>query len=385
MPHQDPGLIEVRSPPKRPQVLVVDDNATNRELLRSLLAGDADIIEAPDGPRAIELVEHEEIDLVLLDVMLPGLTGYDVCRKMREIRPGDYLPILLLTSLSEGVEKVAGFEAGADDFISKPFNTNELRLRVRAFLRTRRLQVEGEAHRKDLLRLHDLKDDLVALLVHDLRNPLAGLMAHLHLLDSEPMTADARESVESAYHSTERLRDLIDDLLKVRRLEDDAFKLVRETRNLTEVVDEVIRTMDGAARENRMTVVHDASARVDVAVDVSLLKRAVENLLANAIRFGGKGTAIIVRTSATEKDAIISVQDAGPGIPAEERILLFSKYGSSTLRHAGLRSGQGLGLYLVGLVMRLHDGNVFVDDAQASGTRVVMTLPKVDATPSSIS
>jgi two-component system sensor histidine kinase/response regulator len=359
----------------RPRVLVVDDNAANRELLRSILEDEVEVLEASDGTTAIAFTEAWLPDLVLLDVMMPDTSGYTVCRKLRSLRGGEHLPILLVTSLADDGERIQGFRAGADDFITKPFNTYELRLRVRAFLRSRRLFLERQVLLEDLQRLHDLKDDLAALLVHDLRNPLTGLMGHLGLLEELVVTDIERESVKAATLASQRLRELIDDLLQVRLLEDNAYEVTRTPHELASVVGDAAKTMQGAAIARGMTICLDTAASRQLSCEPTLLRRAVENLLANAIRHAPKDSEVLVRIAESSGALVLTVEDAGPGIPDDERPILFTKYGSKELRRGGRRTGHGLGLYLVSLVMRAHGGTVKVDAERRAGTSVVMTFP----------
>jgi len=363
--------------PKRQRVLIVDDSLVNRELLRSLLEQEVDLEEAVDGTTALAMADDSDFDLVLLDVMMPDLSGYEVCKRLRASRGNEHLPILLLTSLTEQSERVQGFDAGADDFITKPINTVELRLRVRAFLRARRLYRERQALLDDLQRLHDLKDDLATLLVHDLRNPLAGLVAHLQLIDTDALTEDARESLESARNATQRLREMIDDLLQVRILEEGALEVVRDRQRVDAILAEAVETMDGPARARDIALALVRTGAHEIACERTLVRRAVENLLANAIRHGPAGSTVGIHTLATPTAIEVRVEDEGPGIPEEQRPLLFSKYGTTELRRGGRRSGHGLGLYLVSLVMRAHGGQVRVEEGVRRGTRVVMSFPRV--------
>jgi two-component system sensor histidine kinase/response regulator len=357
-------------------VLIADDQAANRELIRTVLESEVEVVEVSDGAAALERVEAGDIDLLLLDVMMPGLTGYEVTRRLRASRSNEFLPILLVTSLTETRERVAGFEAGADDFITKPINTHELRLRVRAFLRTRRLHLERQAMLAQLQHLHDLKDDLATLLVHDLRNPLTGLMANLDLLESEPLTAGARESVTGAHHATRLLKEMVDDLLQVRLLEDGAQTIDVRRHDCGELVREAIATMAAAAEARGLHIRPVTPSALSVDCDATLVRRALENLLANAIRHSLRESEVVVRAETDQQMIRLGVEDAGPGIPREQRSLLFAKYGSTELRRGGRRSGHGLGLYLVSLVMQAHRGGVSVDDSFMAGTRVVMTLPR---------
>src|SRR5438874_8307428 len=168
----------------RPAVLVVDDETMNRSLFRATLGASCEVIEAASGRQALELLQKRRVDLVLLDVMMPEMNGYDVCKRIKELST-EYLPVLLVTALGEQEDRNRGLEAGADDFLSKPVDRRELLLRTRAFLRLREQEKVIRSQLEQLQRLQHAKDDLVALLVHDLRSPLAGIIAHLQLLQEE--------------------------------------------------------------------------------------------------------------------------------------------------------------------------------------------------------
>src|SRR5215470_8727684 len=168
----------------RPPVLVVDDEPMNRSVIRGTLAGFCKVIEAGSGDEALQKLKERRVDLVLLDVMMPKMNGYDVCRRVKN-EARDYLPVILVTALGEQEDRNRGLEAGADDFLTKPVDRRELLLRTRAFLR---LREQDTIIRRQLEQMHQLqsaKDDLVSLLVHDLRSPLAGIVAHLQLLQEE--------------------------------------------------------------------------------------------------------------------------------------------------------------------------------------------------------
>lgn len=358
-------------------ILIVDDGAANRELLRTLLEPDYMVLEAADGPRAIRLVAEHDVDLVVLDVMMPGMTGYEVTRQLRTARGDDLLPILLLTSLSSAEERREGFVAGADDFISKPVDAHELRLRVRAFLRTRRLFRERNALLVEAQQLHAIKDDFIALLVHDLRNPLAGLLAYLELLGFEAISESARETLDGATAAARRLQDLTGELLQARLLEEGALTAKLAPHDLGEVARAASATVAGLMASQRVAVdVVPASPAFTVACDAPLLQRALENLLTNAIKHAPRDSRVTVRVTTDGTCAMLEVQDEGTGISAEQRPLMFSKYGTLAMRTAGRGRGHGLGLYFVGLVMQAHAGVVRVDDGAVVGTRIVMSLPR---------
>ncbi|MHB1312925.1 MAG: hybrid sensor histidine kinase/response regulator [Gemmatimonadaceae bacterium] len=358
-------------------VLVVDDGAVNRELLRTLLEPDYTVLEAADGPTALRLVAEQDVDLVVLDVMMPGMTGYEVTRQLRAARGDDLLPILLLTSLSAAEERRQGFVAGADDFISKPVDAHELRLRVRAFLRTRRLFRERNALLVEAQQLHAIKDDFVALLVHDLRNPLAGLLAYLEMMGFETISASARETLEGATAAARRLHDLTGELLQARLLEEGALTATLESHDLGDVARAAVASVAGLSASQRVAVdVVPATPAFSVACDAPLLQRALENLLTNAIKHAPRDSRVTVRVTINGSCVMLEVEDEGKGISAEQRPLMFSKYGTLALRSAGRGRGHGLGLYFVGLVMQAHGGTVRVDEGALVGTRIVMSIPR---------
>lgn len=245
-------------PPGRATVLLVDDELENRVLIRYYLEPEYDVLEAADGPSALALLERVNVDLVLLDVMMPEMSGFDVCRRIKH--EGEvYLPVVLLTALDEQGERNRGLDAGADDFLSKPVDRNELLLRVRTFVRLRRkeqrivqqisaLQERDQVIQKqveELKALDVIKDDLVAMMVHDLRNPLAGILGFLGSLAGDIEDPALRSDVDMALQSSLRLREILDDMLHVRMLECGTVRLHRELVRAGSVVEDAIQSVWG--------------------------------------------------------------------------------------------------------------------------------------------
>ena len=185
-------------------ILVVDDEPLNRVVMRASLTG-CQVIEAENGRRALEVLEKTPVDLVLLDIMMPEMDGYEVCRRIKETPREGYLPVLLVSALGDQADRNRGLEAGADDFVGKPFDRRELLLRVTAFLRLREQDRVIRKQLADLARMQAAKDDLVALIVHDLRSPLSGVVAYLQLLQEE-VTGRAANDVKMALQSADTAR-----------------------------------------------------------------------------------------------------------------------------------------------------------------------------------
>src|SRR5882724_2029986 len=202
------------------RILIVDDEKQNRVLLRAMLGGEYRIEEAVSGPQALELLTRERFDLVLLDVMMPGMTGYEVCKSIKAGRSDTFLPVLLVTALSAQDQKNLGLQAGADDFLTKPVDRRELLLRVRAFLRLRSQDSMIRLQLKQLAQLQNTKDEMLSLMVHDLRSPLAGIVSHLSLIIEDAPEGHLREDAQAALRSADGMRDSLEEALQIRLLEE---------------------------------------------------------------------------------------------------------------------------------------------------------------------
>jgi len=375
---------------KRARILLVDDELTNRVLVRAYLESQYDVFEATDGHSALALIERMYFDLVLLDVMMPEMSGFEVCQRIK--RGKEYLPVILLTALDRQEERNAGLSAGADDFLSKPVDPQELTLRVGTFVRLRQqdqrirrqlaeLRERDEIIQKqveDLRELDVIKDDLVSMMVHDLRNPLAGIVGFLGMVVSDIDDERVRSDADMALRASSRLREILDDMLHVRMLESGAVQLHRELIQAGVVVEDAIKSVWGAARARGVKV----SAVVDedhlyVDADAKLVRRAVENLLSNAVKYSPSGACVSTSVSQVGGDVRIEVADRGSGIPDAMKSQLFEKFGSIEAARGDTRRGFGLGLYLVKMVASAHGGSTSVRDRKSGGCAFGLFLPNI--------
>lgn len=369
-------LPETMGETERATILVVDDDPRGRQLAAGYLKASYSVVEAENGPAAIELSERSPVDLVLLDVMMPGMSGFEVCQKLKGRSDGTFLPVLLLTALGEQEHRNQGLEVGADDFLTKPVDRRELSLRVRAFLKIRQQEKLIRGQMAHLKRLTAFKDDLVSLLVHDIRNPLNAVLLNLILVGREA-AKDGRPALCEPLRRTEeaarRISDRLGELLDVRLLEEGELKLQAEPVALESVLTEAVSSFDAAARSWGVTLEVSAENGAVALADVKLLQRAVENLLANAIRYSPRGQAVSVRALALEGGAEIAVADRGPGVPDSFKRKIFDRFGSVEGREE--RQGHGLGLYLVRLVTAAHGGRAWVEDRDGGGATFRLFFP----------
>ena len=364
---------------RRGCVLVVDDEARNRKLMRRFLEPSWEVCEAASGPEAIEVLRTSNVDLVLLDVMMPGQDGLETCRIIRTQRPKEFLPVILVTGLCGQEDKNRGLEAGADDFLGKPIDRRELVLRVGNFLRLREQEQVIAAKIVEVQRLQALKDDLVSLLVHDLRNPLAGLLSSLELALDGATGDQLREDLQRASAMAETLRGALDEMLQVRLLEENAVVAHRANHDLGAIVRAAAATFEPVARRRRLELRVTTEGEEMAAVDARLLQRSLENLLSNALKYTSAGTQVDVELRSHAGTVQLEVSDRGPGIPDALKGVLFERFGSVEAQRGKQRRGVGLGLYFVKLAAEAHGGSVSVHDRPGGGALFRLQLAAATA------
>jgi len=370
-------------------ILVVDDDQRNVRLVESILkANGYTVLRAYDGEEALRLVASEQPDLMLLDVMMPTLSGFEVCRRLRERHETRLLPILMITALTAVEDKVQGLDLGADDFLSKPINRTELLAKVRAILRVRVLQEEVERQRKELetanralLTIQRFKESMGQMVVHDLKNPLAGIMGNIQLIQIQraQMTSPRLEELlQRTQDSARQMARMIQNILEVAKLEEQKMPLRRQTVDVKPVVSTSIAelmslsTRDGVRLANE---VPDGLPAVDA--DPELVGRILANLLSNAFKHTPSGGRIVVGTRDEGDEITITVSDNGEGIPEDLQPYIFEKFvaGESDDRRR-MTYDSGLGLTFCRLAVQAHGGRIWVRSRPGEGTVVHFSLPR---------
>jgi signal transduction histidine kinase len=360
--------------PARARILVVDDEAVLQLLVRGWLGQEHDLFEAHDGAEALAALDRVEPDLVLLDVVMPGASGLEVCAEIKRRRAdGPLLPVLLLTALGDRDHVRAGLRAGADDFIAKPCDADELRLRVRAFLRTRRQDLLIRRQLAELRRISALKDDLVALVAHDLRSPLGTVLSLVRTAREDLQHPDVPQDLDDALVAAERVREITEDLLQVRLLEHGEYAPARAPVCAGDLVRHAVEPLRPQAEARGIAVQVEVEGDPRFELDGRLVGRAVQNLLANALKYGPANGRVEVRVGHAGADLVLEVADRGPGLPAELRAGGFREL-TDEERQRDPRRGYGLGLQLVQLVARAHGGEVTALERPGGGALLRLRL-----------
>ncbi len=351
---------------ERPRILLADDNADMRDYLSRLLSERWQVEAVADGQAALAAALAAPPDLVLADVMMPGLDGFELLRALRSNPATRALPILLLSARAGEEARVEGLEAGADDYLVKPFSARELVARIAAQLEAARLRgqiAESErVARRQAEADSRAKDQFLAMLSHELRNPLGAIRTAAHTL--EGAGASPSLSPEAIRHlsriitrQSRHLTLLLDDLLDVARVTAGKIELRRDPVNLAEIAERCLRTFTGAGLLERHRIEAEI-APAWVEGDATRLEQVVSNLLENAVKYTPAGGLVRLRAERRDGEAVLRVEDTGVGIPAEILPHIFDLFvqGERTLDRS--QGGLGLGLTLVRQLVEKQGGRV---------------------------
>ncbi len=367
----------------RARILVVDDNEQNRALVEATVEAEGhEAILAAGGEEGIAAFDREKPDCVLLDVRMPRIDGFAVCKHIRASPGGADVPVIFLTALRDVETFDRALAAGADDFLTKPVLPTELAVRLHAALEIRRLGAELREHyalirrqRDDLMRLQLQKEMLMAFVVHDLKNPVGAMdLLAQSLIRDRSLPAEARETAALIRGSARQLGRLVQNLLDLSKSEEG--KLVPRIARVD------LRTLAADVREGLSPTA--AASKVDLALaieaaevtaDPDLLRRVLENLVENAIRHAPRGTAVTLSSAAQGGGVELRVTDRGAGIPPEAREQVFARF--VQLDHASpvsSRAGRGLGLAFCKIAVEAHGGTIWIEDA-GPGAAMCLRLP----------
>ena len=368
----------------KPVILVVDDQPLNIELLEAHLVPQGyEIIKATSGEEALMKLAGNQIDLILLDVMMPSMNGYEVCRVLKQ--KAEYLPVIMITALGSRDSRLKGIESGADDFLSKPFDSTELKLKVKNLLKTKSLYDKVENSYREIKALDEMKDSLTSFIVHDLRSPLTGIMGYLGLLSmSKKLEKQDLVYVERATKSVKVMTDMISNLLDMAKMENNEVVINAEECKIAEILSSAIKAIAPMISEKNIHLsdkTSETNARVNVQRD--LIERIAQNLLSNAIHYTpGKGNILIESELAEKSKSVrVSVSDSGYGIPNEHKQKIFDKFATVETKEKRIRGSTGLGLTFCKLAVELHGGKIWVEDRPGGGSVFRFTLPLSEIKP----
>ncbi len=351
------------------RILVVDDNDLNVEMLcMRLRRSGFDAKGVLSGPEALALLEKEPFDLVVLDIMMPEMDGYQVLREIRKHFSITELPVIMATAKSETSDVVQAFELGANDYVTKPIDLWVLLARVRTQLKLRRLIRE--------------KDEFLAIASHDLKNPLNNIhgYAKLFLMTAkvgEPLTQEMLAMVERTVRQSHVMLRIIVDYLDYHALEEGELTLAREQVDLNQLVAECVEEHKVQYREKGLTIEFvPSSTPAVVAVDTMRITQVLHNLFSNAIKFSHRGSKIRVFFEYLEGGVVkISIHDGGPGLTPQEQRSIFEKFSRVGSRGTAGERGSSIGLSIAKRLVEMHGGRIGCENHPQGGAVFWFTLP----------
>ncbi len=358
-------------------IMAVDDTPANLKLLQEMLQGAGyRVLAFPRGTLALKAARRNPPDLVLLDITMPDMDGCEVCQHFKEDEKLKDIPILFISALNEIGDKVRAFRAGGVDFVTKPFQFEEVNARVQTHLALQKQRRELEERYLELKRLEEMRDGLLHMIVHDMRSPLTVILGSLDLAELEPQTDSGSESLEHARFASRRLMEMISTLLDMNRLETGQLKINPAAVDLDDLISSSISAFSPTLG-GRVIKQSSKLAESEYRLDQELMERVLFNLLSNAIKYtsDSHGRIQVIASDRPDGQLELAVIDNGPGIPSEFQERVFEKFiqvekGSERRRHSS-----GLGLNFCKLVAEAHGGSIGFREAEGGGSHFWIRIP----------
>ena len=371
-------------------ILVVDDNQDNIDLLDFALSDlRYHVLKALNGKTALVIAEKERPELIILDIQMPEMDGFEVLRRLRKNAHTEKIPVILLTAMRKDPQSIeSGLALGADEYLTKPIDTEELLVRVKSIMRVKKAEQE----------LERTKTDFTAMLVHDLRSPLAGIKGTLECFrdmgTGEVLDQLHHELLEAALISSEKMLNLINDLLDLSKLEAGKLVLTKMKIDFPAIVDLACKNLRIPMNKKKLRLEQKYTSKLPkVNIDPDKIGQVMTNFVSNSIKFTPEGGTIRVSANLEDfsdeldgrirKRLVVTVADTGAGIAKEELPLLFDKYKQTKTGKMSRYKGTGLGLAISKRIIEAHNGKVWVESELSKGTTFFFTIPLSDSTPSS--
>ncbi len=354
-----------------PTILVVDDTQQNVQVLSQMLRDQKyKVLAAFNGTDALELVKRRKPDLILMDVMMPGMDGFETCARLRAQPEYNDVPVIFLSALNDVEAKVRAFEMGGADYITKPFHQQEVLARLAHHLRLKQLEAEQMRAIESLRRLNQEKDEILGIVSHDMRNPIGGIIGIANFLQTDTIEDpdEMRQMLALIEQSAERLLALVNDLLDVTVIESGTVQLNIVPTDLGQAIAEVLHLHTVTAKNKGVDLLLEVPEPVVAQVDPLRFPQIIGNLVSNAVKFTPAGKKVVIRVRKCEGQACVEVEDEGIGMSPDMIPDLFRKF-SHQRRGTDGEKGTGLGMALIKQYVDAHGGTIHVDSLTGRGTR----------------
>jgi two-component system sensor histidine kinase/response regulator len=351
------------------KIMIVDDNLMNVELLKEILSEFNLSISAFLKPgEALKSVNKEKFDLFLLDIMMPGMSGFELAKKIKETSLNKNTPIVFISALSDSYTKIKGYDLGSFAYIEKPFDINIIKSQIFNILKTQKTQ--------ELI--SSGKESFLATVIHDLKTPINAGINALNLLLGHKIGSlkdSQQEIVEDILNSTKFMQDMVENLLCKNKMENDKIILNKQTYSLEELIKHCIESAKHIIiPKNQNIELQCDLENTFLQMDFLEMKRAINNLITNSSEYSQNGTKILINIFSAGKKIGFCVKDFGRGIDLKNPEEVFAQYMS--LAKQNKRVGSGLGLYITKKIIEEHGGEIFLTSQVGIGTTITIYLPR---------
>jgi len=367
-------LSDLMAPQFKSRILVVDDISKNLQVVGTILRNEGyHVMPATSGLQALERVSAQPPDLILLDLMMPEMDGLEVCSRLKAEPLTRQIPVIFLTASNEMDHLMKGFEAGAVDYITKPFNAPELLARVRTHL-------ELKHARERLREMNEEKNEFMGIAAHDLRNPLSAIQGYAEMIIEDAQSLAHRDlegNGQRIREAAKRMTEMVQNFLDANRIERGELKLNMAISDLSPLLQSVLETQSPHATAKGQMIQLELPPTPTLALaDVSITLQVFENLVSNAVKYSPPGKKIFVRLKAEAGVVRFEVEDQGPGLSKEDQKKLFGKFARLSAKPTGGEHSTGLGLSIVKRLVEAMNGKVWCESELGMGAKFIVTIPQ---------
>lgn len=357
------------------KILIVDDDLMNRRILSAQLGiAKYNTVTAENGSKALEILnEDQNIDLVLLDIVMPDVSGFEICEIIRKKYDLFEKPVIMVTAKNEAIDLVKGFRAGANDFITKPYNVYELIARINSSINLKRFKEENSS----LEKINKLKSELMDMAAHDLRDPLTIISGYAERIKRGVSEEErSHKYASSILKSSNKMLNIINKLLDESRHENGDMDLEMEKIDLVQKVTKCVSFFrDNALSKNQKIVVKSQNENIHISADRSSVTAILDNLISNAVKYSPLGSEIDVSVSVEDSYGVIRIKDRGNGFTEEEKKNMFVKYYPISNKPTRNETSTGLGLSIVHNLITKNRGLISVDSRKGEGSVFKVSFP----------
>ena len=359
------------------KILVVDDNVTNLKVVNEILADcDYEVFFASSGERALEIVSRVTPDLILLDVMMPEMNGFETCKRLKETADSSDIPVIFITALNDSENLVKGFNAGAVDYVTKPFNRAELLARIKTHIELREMQqeiVDKNARLEDALKF---KNQVISMASHELRRPLTMIIMLAQMIERTCKKESLDTAVKDCQTISQQVKaatNMLNEFILMAKSELQKVRFRPTSVNVKELCAEVIDAAKLLPNAKHEVIFKFDSPIEVIKADPILLKHILENLISNAIKYSPEADSVDFFFDSDSEIATFTIRDYGIGIPKKNQVTLFDAFVRAD--NASDFEGCGLGLSIVKQFVEMHGGTITFSSIEGKGSTFIVKLP----------